>query len=84
MENGENILESIFEDEDFGDVEMLDVEEGELLDNNSGNDGEKTGVADVYGENQGSQSKNKKRRANKRKNKKKKGGPGPKALDIDR
>ncbi|GMI92580.1 hypothetical protein like AT3G20430 [Hibiscus trionum] len=87
MEKGESILEPIYEEDDLGDgedVEMLDVEEGELVDNDSVNDREKTGVADVNGENQGSQSKNKKRRGNKRKNKKKKGGSGPKPLDINR
>ncbi|XVF48633.1 hypothetical protein PTKIN_Ptkin03bG0205900 [Pterospermum kingtungense] len=87
MEEGENILEAIYEEDDLGDgedIEMLDVEEGELLDNNSGNDREKSEVADVNGENKGSQSKNKRRRANKKKNKKKKSGSVPKALDIDR
>ncbi|XVE70955.1 hypothetical protein DITRI_Ditri10aG0111200 [Diplodiscus trichospermus] len=87
MEKGESILEAIYEEDDLGhdeDVEMLDVEEGELVDDNSGTDREKNGVADVNGENQGSQSKNKKRRANKRKNKKKKVGSGAKPLDINR
>ncbi|XP_022731883.1 uncharacterized protein LOC111286265 [Durio zibethinus] len=87
MEKGESILEAIYEEDDLGDdedVEMLDVEEGELVDSNSANDLEKSDVADVNGENQGYQSKNKKRRANKRKNKKKRGGSGPKALDINR
>ncbi|XWS72480.1 hypothetical protein CRYUN_Cryun02cG0043200 [Craigia yunnanensis] len=86
MEKGESILEAIYEADDLGDgedVEMLDVEEGEFVDNNSGNDQQKSGVADVNGENQGFQSKNKKRRANKRKNKIKTGGSRPKALDID-
>ncbi|KAK8513640.1 hypothetical protein V6N13_002371 [Hibiscus sabdariffa] len=89
MEKVESILESIYEEDDLGDgedVEMLDVEEGELVDNDSGNDREKTGVADVNGESQGSQSKNKKGKGNKKKkkNKKKKGGSGPKTLDINR
>ncbi|KAL4296988.1 hypothetical protein GQ457_12G031530 [Hibiscus cannabinus] len=87
MEKGESISESIYEEDDLGDgedVEMLDVEEGELVVNDSVNDREKTGVADVNGENQGSQSKNKKRRGNRRKSRKKKGGSGPKTLDINR
>ncbi|XVE97644.1 hypothetical protein REPUB_Repub03eG0036500 [Reevesia pubescens] len=87
MENGESILEAIYEADDLGDgedVEMLDVEEGELVDSNWANDQEKSGVADINVENQGSQSKNKRRRANKRKNKKNKGGSGPKPLDINR
>ena len=87
MEKGDSILEAIYEEDDFvdcEDVEMLDVEEGELVDNNLANDREKSGVADVNGENQGSQSKNKKRKANKKKSKKKRGGSGPKPLDINR
>ncbi|TYJ32604.1 hypothetical protein E1A91_A05G046800v1 [Gossypium mustelinum] len=84
MEKGESILEAIYEEDDLGDVEMLDVEEGELVDSNSVNDPDKSGFADVNGENQGSQSKNKKRRGNKKKNKKKKSGSGPKPLDINR
>ncbi|XP_017612009.1 uncharacterized protein LOC108457449 isoform X2 [Gossypium arboreum] len=84
MEKGESILEAIYEEDDLGDVEMLDVEEGELVDSNSVNDPDKRGFADVNGENQGSQSKNKKRGGNKKKNKKKKSGSGPKPLDINR
>ncbi|KAK8581944.1 hypothetical protein V6N13_144937 [Hibiscus sabdariffa] len=89
MEKVESIFESIYEEDDLGDgedVEMLDVEEGELVDNDSVNDREKTGVADVNGESEGSQSKNNKRKENKKKkkNKKKKGGSGPKTLDINR
>nr|KJB54728.1 hypothetical protein B456_009G046700 [Gossypium raimondii] len=87
MEKCESILEAICEEDDLGDggdVEMLDVEEGELVDGNSVNDRDKSGFADVNGENQGSQSKNKKRRSNKKKNKKKKSGSGPKPLDINR
>ncbi|EOY29856.1 hypothetical protein QUC31_020565 [Theobroma cacao] len=87
MEEGESILEAIYEEDGLGDgedVEMLDVEEGELVDNNSGNYREKGGVADANIESEGSQSKNKRRRANKKKNRKKKGGSGPKAFDINR
>ncbi|KAL4302365.1 hypothetical protein GQ457_10G001970 [Hibiscus cannabinus] len=89
MEKGESILEAIFEDED---VEMLDVEEGELVavdSSRSANDRERSGVAGFNGENRGSGSKNKKRRANmrkmkkKKKKKKKKGGSGDKSLDIN-
>lgn len=82
-------MEAIYEVDDFGDgddVEMLDVEEGELVDCSStlANAKEKSGVAGVNGENQGSQSKNKKRKGNKRKNKKKRGDSGHKPLDINR
>ncbi|KAK9027065.1 hypothetical protein V6N11_066912 [Hibiscus sabdariffa] len=91
MEKGESMLEAISEDEDLADgedVEMLDVEEGELVAvdcSRSENDRERSGVADVNGENRGSGSKSKKRRANKRKRKKKKkkGGSGDKSLDIN-
>lgn len=87
MEKGENISEAVFEEDDLGDggdVEMLDVEEGELVDGNSVNDRDESCFADVNGENQASQSKNKKRRGNRKKNKKKKSGSGPKPLDINR
>ncbi|OMP06359.1 hypothetical protein CCACVL1_01618 [Corchorus capsularis] len=87
MEEGDSILEAIYEDDDLGDgddVEMLDVEEGELVDNNSGNDREKSGGGEGNCENQGPQSKNKRRRANKKRNRKKKGGSGPKPFDINR
>ncbi|PPD86936.1 hypothetical protein GOBAR_DD16139 [Gossypium barbadense] len=56
MEKCESILEAICEEDDLGDggdVEMLDVEEGELVDGNSVNDRDKSGFADVNGENQG-------------------------------
>ncbi|KAE8682640.1 dentin sialophosphoprotein-like isoform X1 [Hibiscus syriacus] len=87
MEEGESILESIYEEIDLGDgedAEMLDVEEGELVDNDLVDDREKTGVAVVNVENQGSQSKNKTRKGNKKKSKKRKGGSEPKTLDINR
>ncbi|XP_021276907.1 uncharacterized protein LOC110411188 [Herrania umbratica] len=87
MGEGESILEAIYEEDGLGDgedVEMLDVEEGELVDSNSGNYREQSGVADANIESEGSQSKSKKRRANKKKNKKKKDGSGRKAFDINR
>ncbi|XP_044471556.1 uncharacterized protein LOC123200437 isoform X2 [Mangifera indica] len=89
MEEGENILGAIYEDdklEDFEDVEMLDVEEGELLEHVSSkqNNLEKSHGGNANVGNPESQSKNRRRRAIKKKNKKKKSGLGPKFTDINR
>ncbi|KAF5468076.1 hypothetical protein F2P56_012257 [Juglans regia] len=87
MEGGDNILEAIYEEdnlEDIDDVEMLDVEEGELLEPNPQNEKVLGGGGDVNLVSQGSQNKNHKRRASKKKNKKKKGGTGPNVTDINR
>lgn len=88
MEEGENILGAINEDdnlEDFEDVEMLDVEEGELLEHDSSTQTnlEQSHGGDANCGNVESQSKNRRRRANKKKNKKK-SGLGPKFTDINR
>ncbi|PON76676.1 Phosphorylated adapter RNA export protein, RNA-binding domain containing protein [Parasponia andersonii] len=88
MEGGESILDAlneveIFEDDE--DVEMLDVEEGELVEaHNSHNDLGESNVGDLNVNNKESQSKNRRRRANKKKNKRKGSGPGPYVGDIDR
>ncbi|KAG6674422.1 hypothetical protein I3842_15G040600 [Carya illinoinensis] len=87
MEGGDNILEAIYEEdnlEDIDDVEMLDVEEGELLDPNPQNEKGLSSGGDVNLVSPGSQNKNHKRRASKKKNKKKKGGTGPNVTDINR
>ena len=84
MEGGESILDTLNEEEIFEDdedVEMLDVEEGELVEHDSNNDLDQSNVGHV---NQGSQSKNHKRRANKKKNKRKRRGPGSNVTDINR
>lgn len=91
MEEGESVLEAIYEVDDgfeeAEDVEMPDVEEGELLQPNSQNDGGQSsggeGLCDTHGI-QASQSKNRRRRINKKKNRKKKGSLGPNVTDINR
>lgn len=91
MDEGESILGVIYEDsednlEDGEDVEMLDVEEGELAEHNSSSQTnvEQSSSGDVSAGNQGSQSKTRRRRANKKKNKKKRSGPGPNVTDVNR
>lgn len=85
MEEGESIIQAIYEEDDFEDVEdveMFDVEEGEIVGEKSPEVG-KGGANDVSIGNQGSQSKNRRRRANKKKNKKKRSGSAP-VTDINR
>ncbi|KAL2346533.1 hypothetical protein Fmac_000533 [Flemingia macrophylla] len=85
MEDGDNILDAIYEgdslDDVDDDVDMVDVEEGELVEPDSQNG---LGQSSVNEANQEPQSKNRKRRANKKKNKKKRKGLGSNAMDIDR
>ncbi|CAK9145317.1 unnamed protein product [Ilex paraguariensis] len=87
MEGGESVLDAIFEEdnlEDAQDIEMLDVEEGELVEQTAPIDlGENAG-RDANIINQDSRSKNPRRRNKKRKNKRKKGSSGPDATDINR
>ncbi|CAJ1973517.1 unnamed protein product [Sphenostylis stenocarpa] len=88
MEKGDNILDVIYEEDDLsdvdGDVDMADVEEGELVEPDSQNVLAQSSAGDVNEANQEPLSKNRKRRANKKKNKKKKKGSGPNATDINR
>ena len=81
MEGGDTVLEAIYEEdnlEDIDDVEMLDVEEGELVEPNSHNEKGQSGGGDInLEETQGSQIRNRRPRAKKKKNKKKKSGSGP-------
>lgn len=77
MENGENILDAIFQDENLeDDVEMIDVEEGELVEQNDSQNGV------VEADNKKPHSKKRRRRGNKRNKKKNSGTTG--AIDIDR
>ncbi|KAI7755047.1 hypothetical protein M8C21_018976 [Ambrosia artemisiifolia] len=86
MEGEESLLDSIFDAEnveDMEDVEMVDVEDGELV----GNDhqvalGQSSMGGDAIA--QESQTKNRKRKNKKKKNKKRKGGPGSDVNDINR
>lgn len=82
MEGEENLLDSIF-DEETEDVDMVDVEEGELVEHNHQSELGQNSTADVDTASQNPQSKSKKRRS-KKKNKKKKGGSGPGIMDINR
>ncbi|CAK9161857.1 unnamed protein product [Ilex paraguariensis] len=79
MEGGESVLDAIFEEdnlEDAQDIEMLDVEEGELVEQTAPIDlGENAG-RDANIINQDSRSKNPRRRNKKRKNKRKKAVQG--------
>lgn len=87
MEGGESILDALNEEDNFEydeDIEMVDVEEGELVEENSRNDLGQSNVGEVNVNNQESQSKNRKRRANKKKNKRKRSGPDPNVTDINR
>ncbi|XP_023920465.2 uncharacterized protein LOC112031993 [Quercus suber] len=86
MEGGDSLLDAIYEEdnlEGIDDVEMLDVEEGELVEPNLHNEKGKSSGGDVNLEIQGSQSKNRGLRARKKKNRRKKGGLSP-VTDINR
>ncbi|XP_012077325.1 uncharacterized protein LOC105638175 isoform X2 [Jatropha curcas] len=90
MEVGESVLDAIYEEgdelQDIEDVEMVDLEEGELVDQNLHiNLGQSVteGGRDSVG-NQDSQSKNRKRRSNKKRNRKRRGGAGQGVTNIDK
>ncbi|TQD76362.1 hypothetical protein C1H46_038099 [Malus baccata] len=93
MEGEDNVLDAVFEDDDFmdgGDVEMLDVEEGELVDFNSQSgygSGQGSG-GNVSVANQGGQGTNLKPKPKKKKKKNKKRNNGhwtaSIGTDIDR
>ncbi|KAF8400957.1 hypothetical protein HHK36_014260 [Tetracentron sinense] len=85
MEGEESILEAIFEEEkleDFRDIDMLDLEEGECEEQNSCIDLVQGSARDVNIANQESSSKNRRRRS-KKKNKKMRGS-APNITDINR
>ncbi|KAL9313120.1 hypothetical protein ACSQ67_018572 [Phaseolus vulgaris] len=88
MENGDNILDVIYEEGELddmdGDVDMADVEEGELVEPDTQNVLGQSSAGDVNEANQEPLSKNRKRRANKKKNKKKRKGLGSNPTDINR
>ncbi|CAI9093643.1 OLC1v1029197C2 [Oldenlandia corymbosa var. corymbosa] len=89
MEGGglDNVLDTVLEDENFEDVEMLDVEDGELfeqdpeVENEGGNPVTDLKALNVEGDANMVQKKNKKK---KRKNKKKRGSSIPNASNISR
>ena len=71
MEDGDNILDAIYEEDTLDDdVDMVDVEEGELVEPDSQNVLGQSSAGDINEANQEPLSKNQKRRANKKKNKK--------------
>ncbi|KAK6912781.1 Phosphorylated adapter RNA export protein, RNA-binding domain [Dillenia turbinata] len=88
MEREDSILDALYEEdnlEDLQDVEMLDVEEGELLEEKGqiqSGQSSSSGNADVVV--QDTCSRNRKRRSNKKKNKKKKSSSVPNVTDINR
>lgn len=85
MEDGDNILDAIYEEDTLDDdVDMVDVEEGELVEPDSQNVLGQSSAGDINEANQEPLSKNQKRRANKKKNKKKRKGSGSNAMDINR
>ncbi|XP_024167449.1 uncharacterized protein LOC112173997 [Rosa chinensis] len=88
MEGEDSVLDSIYDDnfEDGEDVEMLDVEEGELVEHESQNGSVQGSGGNDSGGNQEHQSKGSKNKRKKRRNKRKNssGGPWTNVFDIDR
>jgi phosphorylated adapter RNA export protein len=84
MEGGENILDAIYEEDDdnLDDVEMLDVEEGELIEDNHQNGvvAPHHNLTDSNNNNNQKPKPKRKRKANKRKKK----GLGSDSIDINR
>ncbi|RHN70439.1 hypothetical protein MtrunA17_Chr3g0135531 [Medicago truncatula] len=81
MEEGDNILDVIYGDDNLDDdVDMIDVEEGELVEPNLQNVLEQSSAGDINEANQESYSENSKCGASKKKknNKRKRKGSGPK------
>ncbi|XP_031377673.1 uncharacterized protein LOC116193064 isoform X1 [Punica granatum] len=84
MEEGGKMLEASLTEDEYGDIEMLDAEEGELVDPDSMNDQRQSSADDSKGLKQEKGSKNRRRRANKKKNKRKRSGPETNVTDINR
>lgn len=85
MEGEESILDTLQEDNDYEDVEMLDVEDGELVEQNLLDDHNRQGNSeDISVINQESQNKKRRHRGNKKKNKRRKSAGDAKIGDIDR
>ncbi|CAJ2675262.1 unnamed protein product [Trifolium pratense] len=85
MEGGENILDAIYEendDDNLDDVEMLDVEEGELVEDNHQNGvvAQHHNLTDTNNTNNQKPKPNRKRKSKKRKKK----GLGSDSIDINR
>ena len=88
MEGGDNILHAIYDEDNLDDldddVEMMDVEEGELVEHDSQHVLGESSAGDINIATQESLSKNRKRRANKKKNKRKRKGSRSNGFDINR
>lgn len=88
MEEGDNILDVIYDEDHLDDdVDMIDVEEGELVEPNSQNVLGQSNAGDVTEANQESNVENSKLGASKntkKKNKRKRKGSGSKVINIDR
>ncbi|KAK7310726.1 hypothetical protein RJT34_08420 [Clitoria ternatea] len=99
MENGENILDAIYEEDELDDVEMVDAEEGELVQEKhhpqttieiEEGELEKCDSQSVLGQNGAVEAdnkkpqKNRKRRDNKKRNKRKKASATGGSFDINR
>ena len=88
MEREESILDAIFDEDNFEDVQdMMDIEEGELVGHDSDTELGQNVSGDVHAVNQESGIKNnnkENKKYKKRKNRRKKGSSGPKVIDIDR
>lgn len=86
MDGGESILEAIYEEDDFDnvqDVDMLDIEEGECVDEQNAQIELGQSSGDVNAKTQETCSRNRRRRGNK-KNKKRKNRSTPNITDINR
>ncbi|XP_076887093.1 uncharacterized protein LOC143537149 isoform X2 [Bidens hawaiensis] len=84
MEGHESLLDSIFDVEDMEDVDMVDVEHGQVIENNHEPELQQTKSMGDNALVQQPQSKNQKRRSKRKKNKKKKGRSGSDVPDINR
>lgn len=85
MDREDNLLESIFgEGPDVEDVEMLDVEEGEFVDQNVGNGAGQINAEGDKVSKQETANKNHNRRGKKRKKNRKKSNGSVANVDINR
>ncbi|XP_027352364.1 uncharacterized protein LOC113863129 [Abrus precatorius] len=88
MEDGDNILDAINEEDNFDDVDddvdMVDVEEGELIEPDSQNVFGQSSAGNINEANQEPNSKNHRRRGSKKKNKRKRKSSGSNPVDINR
>ncbi|KAK7311412.1 hypothetical protein RJT34_09544 [Clitoria ternatea] len=88
MEDGDSILDAIYEEDNLDDVDddvdMIDVEEGELVEPDSQNVLGQCSAVDINEPNPEPHSKNSRRKAKKKKNKRKRKGSGSNAVDINR